>query len=816
MVCINYGKIVPVLFFFLALSGLMLGQVEAAESVALDESAVFSEKYEAEGDVTISGPDTEVRAKRGFSTEGKLTLESGATLQLDGGSSNMFPNETLRSFFNGHFGNGFELENGTTLMATDEGDDLFLSFGATSKIGANTSDPDALLAKLAGADIQLVGLDSEGKVGMQELENWGEISATGMLALSGIEMTVENRGSITSNILFLDNNSVLTLRNGDALNWEGDDAMLVIQDDSTLDATGQTLEFSDMVVSNANEDGGILANELVFLDGGVLMGTGLTKANTTFKDGSTAILTPVNDLNFSDSDVTFEDGSALQLTFQNGVGKIVTEGKITTSGTIKLILTNAFDGRAKEIELMQGGNDSDFGGEFALSSIFFKLTDTEIVEGDDSKSLMATVVKSANLVDFAGSTNQRGLSLMIDKYVFQGGASADQDLLFDGIMQSSSDSRFRHVIDNVAGVTRENAVVFALSSPWRPVLDNVALERLPLHVGHPSHLLDAATSPNSVVRGQNLHMKPTWKTGGQKNSSVSMPNLSYQHSYPTGHTGRALDLWFDPFYQFSRLKADGNAPGGEGHRGGFYGGFGLPAFWRESVLGVSVGYTTSRYKQWDDKTDISDLQIALYGGTNLFHRNLQLRAYIGGGFQDYDMERTVQLENYAPLPVAGDAEGSSVAAALYLLRPVDLSNNLLLKGLLGVDFEYLKQDGFTETGAAPAILQYDDVSLSRTLLRLGLLGDYDCGRNELYGRFLLGIKLAGDDHATSTHRFAHTADSNFNVDSVNLKGVAVDLGLGGKVALNDAKTRLLFVDYNTHFTSNTNSHAVSLGFLWNR
>ncbi len=785
-----------------------------AANLQVEKSTLFVNTFSSYGDVTVAGVGSTARAKKGLSIDGKLVVEEGATLQLDGSSTdNMFYSSYTYKYFNGAFYDGFTLQNGATLKATTDAESLALSIGNTSYIGEQSDAPVPSLALLKGRHMTITGVDSVGKMALQSLYNRGEIVTSGTLELNAVELTVTGSGTLETNALKLANSSVLTLHASDSLSFVGTTPTVSIGTSSKIDATGRQLDFTGVAVTNANTSGGIVAQSLVFGSGGSLAGAGKTLANTAFGSGSTAILTSAGNMDFGDKEVRFADGSTIQLTINSTVGMVKTTGKVATEGTLTLKITDTsvYSGRTKTFEIIQGGEGSTFNAELVLAnSLFFTLSDWGSATGKEN-SLLVEIVKVADLVDFASSHNQRNLANMIDIYLNNGGAHEVQESLFGGVMGSSTDSSYRHALDSVSGVSRENAVLFALSSPWRIPLDNIGFKRLPLRMNDGSRL--ARSDSNDIFLGQVRKFSPTWKKEEPKVAAV--PSRKQTATRKTGY-GTPHDLWFDTFYHYSKIDSDGNAPGGEGHRGGFYGGFGLPSPSQESVVGLSVGYTTSRYKQWADKTDISDVQVGLYGGTNLLNRNLQLRAYIGFGFQDYSMERNVQLDGYLPLPVSGDTEGMSLAAALYLLRPVDVSERLMIKGLFGIDTETIRQDGFTETGTAAALLRYDKVSLSRTMLRFGLLSNYAFERSDLYGRFLLGVKVAGDETAYSLHRFVYTPGSEFGIDSVNLKSVAVDVGFGGNFALNQQRTTSLFVDYNTNFTSNTNSHAVSLGFLWQR
>ncbi len=207
-------------------------------------------------------------------------------------------------------------------------------------------------------------------------------------------------------------------------------------------------------------------------------------------------------------------------------------------------------------------------------------------------------------------------------------------------MRIPDDNLYRDALNQLSGASRENAVLYSLSSPWRRSLDTLGFNRLSLAL--PNSVADS--DQNAAVLGQWYKPRlPQWKR----------PGWSPSH-----------DLWADIYHSYTHLSADGNAPGGHGNRGGFFAGTALSSPSKESLLGISLGYSAAQYQQGRDKTDIGDFQIGLYGGANLFGRNLQLRGYLGYGMLDYKHHRAVQIGQYEPLAVTGKADADSVSAAL--------------------------------------------------------------------------------------------------------------------------------------------------------
>ncbi len=152
---------------------------------------------------------------------------------------------------------------------------------------------------------------------------------------------------------------------------------------------------------------------------------------------------------------------------------------------------------------------------------------------------------------------------------------------------------------------------------------------------------------------------------------------------------------------------------------------------------------------------------------------------------------------------------------------MDVTERYMLKPMLGFDFESILQDAFRERGQRTnydqaVALNYGKASLDRVMWRLGVSADYKFDRLEMNGRFLYGLKIAGDNSVQSQHWFMPPASVPFTVNSVDIGNYAFDLGFGGSWNLDRRRSAKLFMDYNANITKNSGIHTTSIGFLWKR
>ncbi|MDR0704069.1 MAG: autotransporter outer membrane beta-barrel domain-containing protein [Planctomycetaceae bacterium] len=744
-----------------------------------------------------NGKESLVIVDGGLQTTGKTTVKSDAVLRLKGENSS---NMTYFGYYyyNGLFFGGLTLENSATLGTIGNNETLSIALGDTSEFQSDS--------KIIAENIHLSGTDAAGSSKQQLIQNAGTLSATGLLQLTTINFENNAGGLLEVNGLKLASSSILNLsgngNNNGGLTFIGDNRFLEISANSSLVAEGKTLDFIGVEVSNKNSTGGIKAKSLVFGTGSSLAGMGAYDADAIFKKDAKVKLDNSGDMDFGDHAVWLQEGSVIELSISSTTGAIVTDGKVTMENGVILEIADGsnYNGRTKTFKIIQGSADSVFAELTLADSLFFKLNQTGF---NDENELLVEITKSADMIDYVNSSNQRNLGMLIDRLLNNGNINDSQRVVFDALMQIGSDHDYQQSLDNLSGATRENAMLFALSSPWRIPMANIGFHRLPLALENNRTALNPVTlndEASQTIRGQKFFKKPNWNLPKQY-----LPKRRLSH-----------DLWADVYYNYTKLESDGNAPGGSGYHGGFYMGMALPTASRESLFGISFGYSAGQYKQSSDKVDLNDFQIGLYGGMNLFARNLQLRGYIGYGIQNYEIDRNVQIIPYLPIPVSGKTDGNSISAALYFIRPVDISERFLIKPTLGFDLERLTQDGFTENGYAGVILTYDKTSLTRTMFRLGMSGDYVFKRIELNGRLMYGLKIIGENTAADNHRFQNPAGIPFRVDSVNLGSSLFDLGFGGNIGLNQIRTMLLFLDYNTTLGKNSNTHTASLGLLWKR
>lgn len=179
-----------------------------------------------------------------------------------------------------------------------------------------------------------------------------------------------------------------------------------------------------------------------------------------------------------------------------------------------------------------------------------------------------------------------------------------------------------------------------------------------------------------------------------------------------------------------------------------------------TIFGVMGGYDHPILRNRDsyisEEIRINDGFFGMYGG-HRFHNKIELKAWIGGGFQSYDMRRHEDTHYYT-----GKGKGESFVASLEGARPYRLGWTVL-RPTLGLDYSYVNQRPFTEKdenyeyGWNDFSRSYERASLSRLYGRIGLRAETLGEEWRFRGSLFYSGLLSGDTSPEATFRYNDTA-----------------------------------------------------------
>ena len=271
-------------------------------------------------------------------------------------------------------------------------------------------------------------------------------------------------------------------------------------------------------------------------------------------------------------------------------------------------------------------------------------------------------------------------------------------------------------------------------------------------------------------------------------------------------------LWGEFTARYDNVGYDGNAHDFTINRNGLAVGVDQRITQR-SVIGVTFQYAEPRLRQETGKVEMGDNEIGLYGMTRLTN-SVDMKAYLGYSHQQYDFTRTVSLPAFHET-LCGSTNGDAMAASIELLQPMRWRQGILITPVAAFDFEQAWFQGYRES-AGEAVLVYDNATLARAMLRVGLGGEYIWrDRFLLTTRLQYAAQLNDREYPAIGVRFAngpgnqHTADiwgSQIGRDYVNF-------GLGVNWKLTSRGDKLLYVNYDAKWFNLATSHVGEAGIV---
>jgi len=186
----------------------------------------------------------------------------------------------------------------------------------------------------------------------------------------------------------------------------------------------------------------------------------------------------------------------------------------------------------------------------------------------------------------------------------------------------------------------------------------------------------------------------------------------------TGAVGTHLDaarrspdrpggIWLEEFAYFADRELSGLSEQYRGFGFGFTGG--IDTAWGPfHALGVNVGFASTEIEDVvgvDEPLNVVTLQAGLYAGYAT--GNLGIEAYAGGGYNDFEATRQVEIGNFNSR-ADGDWSGTHINGSLRAGYDLDISDRIWLRPTISVDYLSLTENAYTESGDPGIALSIDD------------------------------------------------------------------------------------------------------------
>ncbi|MDR3049622.1 MAG: autotransporter domain-containing protein [Elusimicrobiota bacterium] len=212
---------------------------------------------------------------------------------------------------------------------------------------------------------------------------------------------------------------------------------------------------------------------------------------------------------------------------------------------------------------------------------------------------------------------------------------------------------------------------------------------------------------------------------------------------------------------------------------------------KDLVLGAYIGYDSNKVSQGDNKADIDDIQLGVYGG--YFDSWFNIRWNMTGARQSFKTNRTIVWQYQHRNPQA-DFDAFNISGGFEIEFPVWLSSRFDLKPFIGAQGGYASNDEIKEKDGGDLNLTIR----SGDYARLGTLAGVKLSMNT--GKVSAYIKGYGEYTAIGNEAeyamfFSSNPTSDWKVKSEDIDDFLIGAGLGIEWFINDTFSVSANADY---------------------
>jgi len=331
-------------------------------------------------------------------------------------------------------------------------------------------------------------------------------------------------------------------------------------------------------------------------------------------------------------------------------------------------------------------------------------------------------------------------------------------------------------LNQLAGDIRANSLGMAIKMPWR----------------HPFNRIDRDMLPRAFDPCKPITCRPEYQ--------------KYEKEF-----------WAEGFVRHSDIRYDGNSYANATRREGMAVGVDqrLCDF---SLIGAVFNYAEPKLQQATGRVEMDDYEIGIYNLTKLTGV-VDLKSYIGYSHQDYDIRRHVYIPAGARYGAVQDSywnqtRGDSLAASLELIRPIEYSDYTTFMPLLALDYEYIWQKGYTESGGLTA-LRFDNTRLERLMMRFGVNTKVFVNKRfDAHARIQYATQLNCTGHPRSGTHFVNATVAD--VPTADIWGSRVggdhwNIGIGGERFLDGKRMTSIHFGYDADLWRHMSTHTGNVG-----
>ena len=452
----------------------------------------------------------------------------------------------------------------------------------------------------------------------------------------------------------------------------------------------------------------------------------------------------------------------------------------------------------------------DPNGEWLLEISDNKSTDTGSFAGF---SITLNYVPVLNLMDVAQTRNQQALAAVLDPLVVAGGNSTDLNDFFSELTELTDDE-VRSALDQMSprylGVIPQ---VFASHNSaqtqniWNRLVQVRRSQGTPIHAVN-LNFRDGNGNQDSRASTQRIALTgPTGPTGLVPQSKEQDWGL---YTIGTGQTGDVDDTNEEVGFDFQTTGINVGAD--------YY-------INKQLLAGVTLGYSSGDAELDDDggQVDTDSLKVGVYAtyfedGSSEKISGWYVNGYLGGGYNEYDFERTVSAGTISQT-ATGDSKGYELNSVIGGGYDYQLGDATIVGLITSLRYDRLWVDDYSESGAGSLDLDVDDQDLDSLRSDLGVRVAYSVVAIDdiiwHWGAQASWQHEFMDTENTVKARLVNGGSASFNTDvnqDISADTLSLGASLSGEISTQLSVGVAYFAEINEDYTSNTLNFSIAYGF----
>ena len=428
-------------------------------------------------------------------------------------------------------------------------------------------------------------------------------------------------------------------------------------------------------------------------------------------------------------------------------------------------------------------------------------------------SITLNYVPVLNLMDVAQTRNQQALAAVLDPLVVAGGNSTDLNDFFSELTELTDDE-VRSALDQMSprylGVIPQ---VFASHNSaqtqniWNRLVQVRRSQGTPIHAVN-LNFRDGNGNQDSRASTQRIALTgPTGPTGLVPQSKEQDWGL---YTIGTGQTGDVDDTNEEVGFDFQTTGINVGAD--------YY-------INKQLVAGVTLGYSSGDAELDDDgaQVDTDSLKVGVYAtyfedGSSEKISGWYVNGYLGGGYNEYDFERTVSAGTISQT-AKGDSKGYELNSVIGGGYDYQLGDATIVGLITSLRYDRLWVDDYSESGAGSLDLDVDDQDLDSLRSDLGVRVAYSVVAIDdiiwHWGAQASWQHEFMDTENTVKARLVNGGSASFNTDvnqDISADTLSLGASLSGEISTQLSVGVAYFAEINEDYTSNTLNFSIAYGF----